>query len=117
MLAQPEKRYDTNPFILLHSSEFLCGLAGGCGQAYPFVVSMELEILNSYADDFRKNGVRMVLTQQTIDRMDQQINTRYIGYISEDDRKETFKIYEVLDCCPLSEKSAKLREKTNLKRH
>lgn len=111
LLAQPEKRYDTNPFILLHSSEFLCGLAGGCGQAYPFVVSMELEILNSYADDFRKNGVRMVLTQQTIDRMDKQINTRYIGYISEDDRKETFKIYEVLDCCPLSEKSAKLRGK------
>lgn len=111
LLAQPENRYDSNPFILLHSSEFLCGLAGGSGQAYPFVVSMELEVLNSHVTDFRRNGVRMVITEQTRDQISRELNIRYIGYIASEDEQYRFRMYEVLDCCSLNEKSSKIRNR------
>lgn len=110
-MAQAEEKYRINSFVLLHTADYLFGLAGGGEQAYPFVASMELGILGSYIDDFKRNGVRMVITGETKQLLPASVQIRYIGYLSSQDEKYKFHIYEVLDTCPQVQKEAKRKTK------
>lgn len=112
LLEQIEDTYDTNPFILLHTDRFRCGLAGGSKQVYPYVTSMEMDILSRYIDDLKRSGARVVVTGQTWEVVQKQVQGRRIGYVTSADGKEdksTFWLYEILDACPQMQKLGKLK--------
>lgn len=100
-----------NPFLLLHTSRYLCGLAGGSSQVYPFVASPELEILSDFCENLKKSGVRMAVTQETVGKIPAGVQVRHIGAVASRDEKFRFTLYEVLDVCPRAVKEAKSRTK------
>lgn len=99
ILAKTQDIYEVNPFMFLHTAEFSCGIAGGCGHAYPFVSGTDVDILTTYVDQLRNCNLSMVVTEQTKSLLQNQYKTRYIGFVLGIDGKTMLKLYEVLDAC------------------
>ena len=78
LAAQTGDEYDTTPFILLHTAQFSCGLAGGSRQVYPYVTSLEMETLNQYIDKLKAGGARIVVTESTWQQAGEQLQGRFI---------------------------------------
>ncbi len=116
LAAQTGDEYDTTPFILLHTAQFSCGLAGGSRQVYPYVTSLEMETLNQYIDKLKAGGARIVVTESTWQQAGEQLQGRFIGYVPSGDGQTDFRLYEILDACPQSQKAAKLRNKEKFAR-
>lgn len=95
------------PSALLHTGNFLCGLAGKGEQLYPFVTSQELTELWPYVDFFKELGVKMAATTEAAGRLRGSYSLRYIGYVGSDRTDKRFGIYEVLDVCADRERSLK----------
>ncbi len=113
LLAVRPDRYDCKPLLILHRSEYLCGLAGGVGQVYPFIASGELALLEKYTEEFKKRGVRLVITEQTrrglawADESGAQL--RYIGRLSEETDGGRIGLYEILDVYQSQKREAMLK--------
>lgn len=111
VLLRSEVQYDTAPFILLHTAEVSCGLSGGSRQVYPYVTSLEMEVLGGYAGRLRETGARIVVTEETWRSARGQAEGRYIGYVVSADQKYTFRLYEVFDACPQQQKLGRRRNR------
>lgn len=111
LLRRTEEQYDTAPFILLHTAEVSCGLAGGSRQVYPYVTSLEIETLAGFVGRFRSSGTRIVVTENTWKQVQGQVEGRYIGHVASQDRKYAFRLYEILDACPQSQKLGRIRNR------
>lgn len=105
-LACEDYRYDIKPLILMHSGSFTCGLAGTSAQAYPFAASLELELLGTSISELKKLGIRLVMTEQTKEKIREKVKSRYIGS-STPLEGYTFRFYEVLEVCPKEEREQK----------
>lgn len=116
LLGQTETQYDTTPFMLLHTAEVSCGLAGGSKQVYPYVTSLEIETLGSYIERFKNSGARIVVTESTWQQAEGQVQGRYIGYISSADGRCTFRLYEIIDACPQPQKLGRMKNKERFER-
>ena len=95
-LKELNKKKDDS-VIIVHSTPFLYGIAGNNEQAFPFITSPDVEVLSQFTNNFRKAGVKLVITDATLKKLRGRYNTRYIGYISADDKKYSYKLYEILD--------------------
>ncbi len=93
-------------FILLHRTQFVYGVAGDEEQAFTYVHSNDMKILDRYVDAIRNIGVRMAVTDHVYDVIGDDIATRYIGYI--ENPEYSFKIYEILDAYPADERRKRL---------
>ncbi len=115
LLAIKADRYSCEPLIILHRSEYLCGLAGGMGQVYPFIASKELDLLGRYVSQFKKSGVRIVITERTKRALawaDQSgAALRYIGYLPEEAEGGRIRLYEMLDAYKAEKREAMLKTK------
>ena len=111
LLFQTEVQYDTAPFILLHTAQVSCGLSGGNRQVYPYVTSLEMESLGRYMGRFRESGAKIVVTENTWQFIREHAEGRYIGYVVSADRKYTFRLYEIFDACPQSQKLARIKNR------
>lgn len=111
LLRRTEEQYDTAPFIMLHTAEVSCGLAGGSRQVYPYVTSLEIETLAGFVGRFRSSGIRIVVTENTWKQVQGQAEGRYIGYVASQNRKYVFRLYEILDACPQSQKLGRIRNR------
>lgn len=100
-----------NPFLFLHTSHYLTGLAGGKSRVYPFVASHELAVLNSFSRELKKRGVFMAMTEETMRKVPRGVQVRHIGFGASGDETYRFQIYEVLDVCSRAVKEAKIRTK------
>lgn len=89
-------------FVLLHRTSFVYGVAGDEEQAFTYVHSNEMKVLDRYISDLRNMGVRMVVTDYVHEVVGDDVATRYIGYIESADY--TFKLYEVLDAYSVAER-------------
>ncbi len=89
-------------FILLHRTSFVYGVAGDEEQAFTYVHSNEMKVLDRYINDLKNMGVRMVVTDYVHEVVGDEVATRYIGYI--ESGEYTFKLYEVLDAYSISER-------------
>lgn len=111
LLRRIEEQYETTPFILLHTSTVSCGLAGGSRQVYPYVTSLEIETLAGFVGRFRRSGVKIVVTENTWQQVEGKAEGRYIGYVASPDRKYEFRLYEILDACPQSQKLGRIKNR------
>lgn len=111
LLRRTEAQYGTTPFILLHTATVSCGLAGGSRQVYPYVTSLETETLAGFAGRLKESGVRIAVTESTWQQIQGQAEGRYIGYVASRDRKYVFRLYEILDPCPQSQKLGRIRNR------
>lgn len=111
LLRRTEDQYDTTPFILLHTATVSCGLAGGSRQVYPYVTSLEIETLAGFVGRFRSSGIKIVVTESTWQQVQGQVEGRYIGYVASPDRKYEFRLYEILDACPQSQKLGRIKNR------
>lgn len=96
-------------FILLHRTKFVYGVAGDEEQAFTYVHSNEMKVLDRYVDDLRTMGVRMVVTDYVYEVIEKEVSSRYIGYIESADY--TFKLYEILDAHSSDERQKRLELK------
>jgi len=88
------------PFLMLHSTSFLYGVAGQEDRLFPYVSSAELEFLGSYAQKFCEADVRIVVTEACWKQLDNRFVGRYIGFVSNGDGGQAYKLYEILDAYP-----------------
>lgn len=103
----------TQSFICLHRTAFVYGVAGDDEQAFTYIHSAEMKILENYMDAFRRMGVRMVVTDYVHEAVGREMTERYIGYI--EDGGYTFHIYEVLDAYPSYERHKRIALKPKFK--
>ena len=96
-------------FLMLHTASFLYGIAGTEDEVFPFLSSSELEFLGRYAPRFRGTGVRLVLTDAFLPQLEPGHATRYIGFITSEDGKYTYKLHEMLDTYPDLERNLRIR--------
>ncbi len=96
-------------FILLHRTKFVYGVAGDEEQAFTYVHSNEMKVLDRYVDDLRTMGVRMVVTDYVYEVVEKEVSSRYIGYI--ESGEYTFKLYEILDAHSSDERQKRLELK------
>lgn len=94
------------PFVLLHTSDMVCGLTGNSENVYPFVDCSELDELERYCSRLEAMGVHMVMTEATKKQLSVSCELRYIGYIKTED-EQRFRLYEVLEACSTGEKYKK----------
>jgi hypothetical protein len=116
LLGLTKSQYDTKPFILLHTSVFSCGVAGGSRQVYPFVISLEMETLGMYIEPLKNCGVRMAVTVGVYDKISDLVKSRYIGYVVSKDSKEKYDLYEILDVCSQTQELGRLKNKENFEK-
>lgn len=84
-------------FLLLHSAEFLYGMAGTEDRAFPFLSSSEIAFLSSISPRFKNTGTKMVITDKLLKSLKNSCSSRYLGFISSDDGNCVYKLYEILD--------------------
>jgi hypothetical protein len=103
-------------FMLLHTTDFLYGIAGTQEKAFPFISSAELNYLYNCNSGLRKLGIRIAATQEYLDNLAEDTSDgeqtskfakRYIGMIQTPDVSREYQIYEMLDC--LSDRERDLR--------
>lgn len=98
---------EITPFAILHTSRFLCGLAGTGEQSYPFATSLEMEKLNGYIEQFKEIGLKLVITENTKKHLCENFEMRYIGYLKSGNEGMDFAVYEVLEVYRQQEKYGK----------
>jgi len=117
VVTKQEERRGQN-FVLLHQTSFVYGVAGNEEQAFTYVLSKEMKMLEKYVERFRAAGIRMAVTDAVYEMIEKETRGRYIGYLEEEEY--TFKVYEILDACPAKERqrrieaSAKFEKALNL---
>lgn len=85
------------PFLMLHTTSFLYGVAGQEDRLFPYVSSAELEFLGGYAQKFCEADVRVVVTEACWKELAGRFAGRYIGFVSAGDESQAYKLYEILD--------------------
>lgn len=88
------------PFLMLHTTSFLYGVAGQEERLFPYVSSAELEFLGSFAQKFYEADVRIVVTEACWKQLDNHFVGRYIGFVSEGEKGQAYKLYEILEAYP-----------------
>ncbi len=108
IMSCEEKQKET-PFTLLHRTSFVYGVAGDDEQAFTYVLSKEMKLLEKYVESFRAVGIRMVVTDAVYEMIEKETTARYIGFLEAGGC--TFKLYEILDACPAKERTRRLDTK------
>lgn len=96
-------------FVLLHHTDFLYGIAGNEEQAFTYVMSKEMKILERYVERFKSIGIRMAVTDSVYEIVGKETTGRYIGYLEGEGC--IFKLYEILDAYPAKERQKRINTK------
>ena len=91
--------------IIIHHTNPQYGIAGTQEQAFPFIASGELDGLQNYSEEFRKQGIKLVITDTIHDKLDDSVERRYIGYLMLNNLRRKVDCYEVLDVYSAQERT------------
>lgn len=94
--------------ILLYRSVFLYGVAGTEEQCFSFIYSKEKEQIEQCLAWLGKMGLGLIITEDIPER-GRSMETRCLGHVMLNGRREPVKLYEVLDTCPDEERRGKLK--------
>lgn len=105
-MRQQMREQGGHGFVLLHHTDFLYGIAGNAEQAFTYVMSKEMKILERYVERFKSIGIRMAVTDSVYEIVGKETTGRYIGYLEGEGC--TFKLYEILDAYPAKERQKRI---------
>lgn len=114
MAAPREGEIREPAFVLLHRTAFMYGVIGNDEQAFTYVLSREMKMLEKYVERFRSVGIRMAVTDTVYELVEKETTGRYIGYLEEGGC--TFKLYEILDAYPAKERQRRLDTKDKFRK-
>ena len=101
LLKLREERNDAFPetTVILHYSPLSYGVVGTEKHSSIYMASNDTDILQSYAEWFRKKKVSLILTDTVVKHEKISSELRYIGFIlpNEENTDERIKLYEALD--------------------
>lgn len=114
-IAAPQEGEVREPaFVLLHRTAFMYGVIGNDEQAFTYMLSREMKMLEKYVEKFRSMGIRMAVTDAVYELVEKETTGRYIGYLEEGGC--TFKLYEILDAYPAKERQRRLDTKDKFRK-
>lgn len=114
-IAAPQEGEVREPaFVLLHRTAFMYGVIGNDEQAFTYMLSREMKMLEKYVEQFRSMGIRMAVTDAVYELVEKETTGRYIGYLEEGGC--TFKLYEILDAYPAKERQRRLDTKDKFRK-
>ena len=105
-----------NPVVLMHETKLTFGVAGTNEQAFTFVDSDDLELLQGVTKKIQEYKVGMVMTEQMVAYIDEKIKTRCIGYVNMSDDGRNMNLYEVLDVLPVAIGKKRLANREQFKK-
>ena len=105
-----------NPVILMHETKLTFGIAGTNEQAFTFIDSDDLELLQGITKKIQEYKVGMVMTEQMAAYMDDSIKTRCIGYVNLSDDGRNMNLFEVLDVLPVAIGKKRLANREQFKK-
>ena len=97
-----------NLFVLIHKNNFFYGIAGSDEQAFPFMISKDMDFLSGLKVKFKEIGTKLVISEEVWKEVKYKYATRYIGFVKDESTEKAFKLYEVLNI--YSEAERKLYE-------
>lgn len=101
-------------FVLLHRTSFVYGVIGDEDQAFTYLLSNEMKMLERYVDKLRSIGIRMAVTEEVYEQIEKETTARYIGYLEE--KSYRFQLYEILDACTARERQRRLDSREKFQR-
>ena len=104
----------TMPFVLLHRTSFVYGVAGNSQQAFTYVLSKEMKVLEKHMEQLKSMGIPMAATDAAYEMLDKNTEARYIGYVEEGNF--VFKLYEILDAYPAKARMDRIAGKAKFKK-
>lgn len=105
---------DKQKLIVINYSNYQCGITGCEERLIPYLFSKEETIVMNYVESFRRAGIKLILTEQAVERANKKFTFRYIGYITEKGRN--IKIYECLDAYSQVKKNLLVSTQAKLKK-
>ena len=105
-----------NPVILMHETKLTFGIAGTNEQAFTFIDSDDLELLQGITKKIQEYKVGMVMTEQMAAYIDDSIKTRCIGYVNLSDDGRNMNLFEVLDVLPVAIGKKRLANREQFKK-
>ena len=105
-----------NPVILMHETKLTFGVAGTNDQAFTYITSEDLELLQGITKKIQEYKVGMVMTEQMVAYIDDSITTRCIGYVNLSDDGRNMNLFEVLDVLPVAIGKKRLANREQFKK-
>lgn len=105
-----------NPVLLLHETKLTFGVAGTNDQAFTYIESEDMELLQGVTKKIQEYNVGMVMTEQMIAYVDDSIKTRCIGYVNLSNDGRNMNLYEVLDVLPAAVGKRRLANREQFKK-
>lgn len=81
--------------ILLDTSKFSYGITGVDDEVFPFIIAPQTDVIGKYLERFNELDVRMIMTEDTLLRLGEKVQTRFIGKLHVGIKE--IKLYQVLD--------------------
>jgi len=104
------------PVVLMHETKLTFGVAGTNEQAFTYVDSKDLELIQGVSKKIQEYKVGMVMTEQMVAYIDESIKTRCIGYVNLSDDGRNMNLYEVLDVLPAAIGKKRLANRDQFKK-
>lgn len=86
---------DKDKIVFINYSMYQCGITGCEERLIPYLFSKEETIILNYVESFRRAGIKLILTENAIEKANKKYHFRYIGYITEKGRN--IKLYECFE--------------------
>lgn len=94
-------------YTIFHKTLYSFSIVGNDSEAYSYVGGKDLSGLSEISSALQEMDLRLLVTTSVAKLLDSAINTRYIGYVGENNETGT-KLYEVLDACNAKNRKLKL---------
>lgn len=102
--------------VLMHETKLTFGVAGTSEQAFTYIDSGDMELLEAITKKIKEYKVGMVMTEQMVAYVDDSIKSRCIGYVNLSDDGRNMNLYEVLDVLPAAISKKRLANKDQFKK-
>lgn len=93
--------------ILLDTSKFSYGITGVDDEIFPFLIAPQTDALGEKLERFNELDIRMVMTEDTMLRLEEPVQHRFIGRIHIENKE--VKLYQVLDVYKEQERNNRMK--------
>lgn len=95
--------------IIIYKANILYGIIGEEKRSLPFVVSVDKDDMNDILLDFKSSGAKVIITEDIKQSLEnwKELSLRHIGYSLANNKKRKILMYEVLNCCDITERQQK----------
>ena len=103
-----KKKY-INSTIVVHNCNIFYSIIGNEKQSSQIMLASEIEALEESLSIFKDLKINYLMTKEALEKEIQKPETRYVGNLTVDGRREPLEIYQILDVLPRAQRELYLQ--------